>query len=247
MSTLVEFTSDTVSGVTSRATDVLVLWDIDLTLVDLSGTGGAWYRQALQTVAGVTLDRMPSFPGRTELAITTELLTAHGIEPTPDLVDALWRELVAVATATSPLHEVGTALPGAAEVLADLAGRGGVVQSLVTGNLPEIAHHKLASFGLHTHLDFDIGGYGTVSAHRPDLVAKAVELAAGKHGTAPGEVVVIGDTPHDVAAALACGATAVGVATGRHDRAALAESGAHVVLSDLSDTAAAVAAILGRS
>lgn len=237
------------SGVTTGAPehppDHLVLWDIDLTLVDLSGSGGDWYRQALATVAGVTLERMPSFPGRTELAITTELLTAHGIEPTRELVERLWRELTALATdPADDLRARGTALPGAAEVLARLAGTGRVVQSLVTGNLPAIAHHKVSAFGLHTHLDFDIGGYGSLSEHRPDLVAEAVELAGGKHGGAPEQVVVIGDTPHDVGAALACDAVAVAVATGRHDVDELSASGAHAVLPDLSDTDAALAAIL---
>ncbi|MCR3719196.1 Phosphoglycolate phosphatase, HAD superfamily [Prauserella flava] len=246
MSTLVEKRSDTVCRVTLSQPDHLVLWDIDLTLVDLSGSGGDWYRKALATVAGITLERMPPFPGRTELAITTELLTAHGVEPTPDLVNRLWQELTALATdPADDLRARGTVLPGVTDVLTRLTGTDGVVQSLVTGNLPAIARHKLSAFGLHPHLDFEIGGYGSLSAHRPELVAKAVELAAAKHGRAPKQVVVIGDTPNDVAAALACDAVAVAVATGRHDMDALRVSGAHAVLPDLGDTDAALAAILG--
>jgi phosphoglycolate phosphatase-like HAD superfamily hydrolase len=57
--------------------------------------------------------------------------------------------------------------------------------------------------------------------------------------------VVIGDTPHDVDAALHHGAVAIGVATGRSSAAELREAGAHVVLTDLSDTAAVLAAVLG--
>ncbi|MFC4000723.1 HAD family hydrolase [Prauserella oleivorans] len=225
----------------------LVLWDIDLTLVDLRGLGGDWYTKALASVAGVSLERMPSFPGRTELAITTELLSAHGIEPTEDLVRAVWQELVALSTETLPsLHDYGHALPGASAALAALAARTGVVQSLVTGNLPEIARHKLSAFDLHGHVDFTIGGYGSLSAHRPDLVAHAVELATSKHGMAfaPEDVVVIGDTPHDVEAALHHGAVAIGVATGRHGADVLHAAGAHIVFHDLSDTEAVLRAIL---
>ncbi|MFF5988948.1 HAD family hydrolase [Prauserella flavalba] len=224
----------------------LVLWDIDLTLVDLRGLGGSWYTEALASVAGIALEEMPRFAGRTELAITTELLTAHGIEADDELVQRVWRELVALSTRSLPtLSGRGHALPGAQDALAALAGHG-VVQSLVTGNLPEIAEHKLSAFGLHTHIDFGIGGYGSLSAHRPDLVERAVALASAKHGTtfAPGAVAVVGDTPHDIESALHHGAVAVGVATGWYGEDELRASGAHVVFGDLSDTAAVLAGLL---
>ncbi|RZQ64860.1 HAD family hydrolase [Amycolatopsis suaedae] len=227
--------------------DRLVLWDIDLTLVDLRGLGGRWYREALATVAGIDLREMPAFPGRTELAITTELLHAHDVEATEETVGRIWAELIRLSEgARDSLPEHGHALPGAATTLAKLADAG-VVQSLVTGNLPEIALHKLAAFDLHRHLDFDIGGYGSLSAQRPDLVAHAMELAERKHGRRfPAEsVVVVGDTPNDVAAALAHGAVAVGVATGKHTEAELAESGAHAVFRDLSETGEVLPTLAG--
>jgi phosphoglycolate phosphatase len=227
----------------------LVLWDIDLTLVDLRGLGGGWYAQALADVAGVTLREVPTFPGRTERAITMEVLAAHAIEATDETIRRMWERLVAIATEARPtLAEQGLALPGAAAALEAIAAEATLVQTLVTGNLPEIAMHKLAAFDLHTHLDFDIGGYGSLSAQRPELVAHAVRSAATKHGTpfASDAVVIIGDTPHDVDAALHHGAVAVGVATGRHSEQELRDSGAHVVLTDLSDTAAVLAAVLGR-
>jgi len=56
--------------------------------------------------------------------------------------------------------------------------------------------------------------------------------------------VLVGDTTLDVAAALETGARAVAVATGGTTAAALAESGAHAVLPDLTDTPAVLAAIL---
>ena len=56
---------------------------------------------------------------------------------------------------------------------------------------------------------------------------------------------LVGDTPLDVAAALATGARAVAVATGSFTEAELAASGAHAVLPDLTDTERVRAAILG--
>ncbi len=49
-----------------------------------------------------------------------------------------------------------------------------------------------------------------------------------------------------MAAALATGARAVGVATGTFPAADIAAAGAHVVLPDLTDTPLLVAAVTGR-
>jgi phosphoglycolate phosphatase-like HAD superfamily hydrolase len=220
------------------------LWDIDLTLVDYSGIGRRWYTDALSAMVGIPLKHLPSFPGRTERSLARELLTAHGIEYSDQTVDRFFAALTELAEQDRPdLPTLGRALAGAPEILADLAGRDDVVQSLVTGNLPVLADYKLAALELHHHIDFEIGGYGSLSEHRHDLVEAAIAQASAKHGTF-NAVVVIGDTPHDVAAGLHHGTTTVGVATGRFTAAELAESGAHVTLADLSDTPAVARALL---
>jgi len=227
----------------------LVLWDIDLTLVDLSGIGGEWYRTALANTLGLALAHMPAFPGRTERAITSELLTTHGAAATEDEIQRVFAELIALAEADRHvLVDRGRVLPGVVEVLTALGDRTDVVQTLVTGNLAEVADVKLAPFGLLDHIDLEIGGYGSLSADRHDLVSAAIRLAEGKHGGTfePSSVVVIGDTPNDVRAALHHGATAIGVATGRHSRELLTEAGAHAVFADLSDTQQVLSAVLDR-
>lgn len=224
----------------------LLLWDIDHTLVDFAGVGRSWYEAALRAM-GTDLHTHPDYAGRTERAISTDVLVGHGLEPTEENLQRLWRELIALADAAGDtLHSDGCALDGAADALAAAAGRD-AVQTLVTGNLPEISRHKLAPFGLDEHLDLAIGGYGSLSAHRPDLVPYAVAAAAAKHGTpfAPEQVVVIGDTPHDVRAALANGAVAVAVATGHYGEAELAAAGAHTVLPDLADPESVHRALFG--
>lgn len=228
-----------------------MLWDIDLTLVDYSGTGVRWYSDALTRVVGLPLRHVPEFAGRTERSLVVELFTAHGVDHDDDHIERFFAELTALAAADlttanlATLPELGRALTGAAEILASLAGRADVVQSLVTGNLPVVAGHKLAAFGLDTHIDLTIGGYGSISVHRHDLVGEAISLATAKHG-AFDAVVVIGDTPADVTAALHHSAVAVGVATGRFSAAALAESGAHAVLPDLADTPTVLKTLLAR-
>jgi phosphoglycolate phosphatase len=224
----------------------LVLWDIDLTLVDYSGLGREWYATALANTLGLTLSTLPAFPGRTERAITLELLTSHGRTGTEDEIQQMFAELVALARQRrDSLGSRGRALPGAVDVLRALGERDSVVQSLVTGNLAEVADVKLAPFGMDSHLDLTIGGYGSLSAQRSDLVSDAMRLAGEKHGEfKPSSVIVIGDTPHDVTAALHHGAVAVGVATGRHAEDELHAAGAHIVFRDLSDVNQVVSTIL---
>lgn len=236
----------TLTAVTTTRSHRLVLWDIDHTLVDYTGVGSSWYAAAL-TAMGTELREHPDYGGRTERAITTDILTTHGIAATEENIQRMWAELIAVAEgASATLHEAGRALEGAAAALSAMAGHG-AVQTLVTGNLPEISVHKLAAFGLDEHLELEIGGYGSLSAHRPDLVPHAVAAAAAKHGTAfaPADVVVIGDTPNDVEAALDNGAVAVAVATGHYSAEELAAAGAHTVLPDLADLESVRKAVLG--
>ncbi|MER7080989.1 HAD family hydrolase [Saccharopolyspora kobensis] len=224
----------------------LVLWDIDLTLIDARGFGPRWYRRALAAVTGRELQQMPDTAGRTELAITTDVLENHGVAADETTIAAMFTALTsAVAETRDELAQRGSALPGAARALEALAVEPGFVQTLVTGNLPEVAFHKLESFDLHRHVDFEIGGFGAGSVHRHDLIADSVAKAADRAGAAIGadSVVVVGDTPHDVAGALRFGAVAVGVATGGSTEAELRAAGAHAVLPDLSDTGAVLTAL----
>lgn len=224
-----------------------MLWDIDLTLVDYSGLGRKWYSQALVNAVGKQLSHLPSFPGRTERSLVREILTAHDEPDDDERIERLYAELESIALASrESLPNLGRALAGAPEILAALAARDDVVQSLVTGNLPTLASWKLEAFDLHHHVDLEIGGYGSLSEHRHDLVEAAMGRAGTKHGRSfsPASVVVIGDTPADVEAGRHHGTVTVGVATGRFTVDELAASGADVVLRDLADTPAVVSALL---
>ena len=225
----------------------LVLWDIDLTLVDYSGIGRKWYAEALANAVGKQMAHLPTFPGRTERSLAREILAAHDEPHDDEQVERLFAELESIALAArASLPTLGRALAGAPEILAALHSRDDVVQSLVTGNLPTLASWKLEAFDLHRHVDFEIGGYGSLSEHRHDLVAAAITQAAAKHTCAfePTSVIVIGDTPADVAAGQHHGTITVGVATGRHTVEQLTASGADIVLPDLADTPTVLAALL---
>lgn len=228
-----------------------MLWDVDYTLISAGGAGLRLYQAALRDMYGLELPRSPMrFAGRTDSAIALEVLALAGV---PDPAGQLKRFQTLMgsraATMADDVRERGRVLPGAAETIAALAtGLNGqpVVQSLLTGNLPEFARIKLSTLNLTEHLDFTIGAYGDISADRADLVEVARTRATARHGGDFGGrlTVMVGDTPDDVDAALRNGASAVGVASGDFSAAELAAAGAHAVLPDLADTETAVHAIL---
>jgi phosphoglycolate phosphatase len=231
-----------------------VLWDVDFTLIDSHGSGFRLYEIALRDMYGLELRALPrapgSFAGRTDTAIALEILTLAGVPDPPSQLRRFQDLLESLAPAhAEDIRLNGRVLPGAAETVALLAAglRGQpVVQSLLTGNLPELARMKLAALGLTDHLDLSIGGYGDVSAVRADLVDVARSRATARHGgDFSGRLtVLVGDTPDDVKAALDSDASIVAVATGQFGAAELTQAGAHAVLPDLADTAAAGSAII---
>jgi phosphoglycolate phosphatase len=226
----------------------LVLWDVDGTLVDAARLGRDAFFEAFESVTGSPPTEMVPFAGRTDLEIAHDMLAASGVESAEDLLDRFEEALVeAMAARMEELGRRGRALPGAEAALARLQGEPGVVQSLLTGNVERNALLKLAAFGLAPYVDFAAGAYGSDHRARGELVAIARLRAAGLHQIElePRDVVLLGDTPLDVAAAREGGARAVGVATGPYDEAALAEAGADAVLADLRDTDAVVREVLG--
>jgi len=250
---------------------LLILWDVDHTLVDSDGVGRELYQATFGEMFGGQMPQPGSMAGRTDRAIALEVLTLAGVHEPRQRVDAFHRAMAARAPGLAGLvAERARVLPGAAQAMAALAelgrpggldglsGLGGlgdgqaarmaVVQSLLTGNIRPLAEVKLRPLGLTEHLDLDTGAYGDAHEVRAELVPLARSNAARQYGGDFGgqATVMIGDTPLDVAAALATGARAVGVATGGFSGPELAASGAHAVLPDLSATDQVLAAILGQ-
>jgi phosphoglycolate phosphatase len=229
---------------------VLVLWDVDYTLVHAGRAGRVLYEIVLADLYGLDLPgRLTSMAGRTDASIALEVLTAAGLDAAREL-PRFHAFLAARAPDLSGMVcAEGTVLPGVRQALAAVASHaadGPVVQSLLTGNILALARVKLHALGLTEHLDLEAGAYGDVSPVRADLVPVARQNAAARYGAdfSGRATVLVGDTPHDVAAAASAGARAVGVATGRFSAAELAAAGADSVLPDLTDTQLVVAALL---
>jgi phosphoglycolate phosphatase-like HAD superfamily hydrolase len=229
---------------------LLVLWDIDHTLIETRGVGGQVYAEAFAKVTGRPLEKMPELAGRTEPVIFREALKVNGVEPSEDLYPQFAAEQArAYADHLDELRARGRALPGAAEALRTLSERNDVLQSVLTGNTRPSSEIKLHAFDLDRYIDFDIGAYGTDDDTRANLVSVARQRAEKAHGGnfGDGATVLVGDTPNDVAAAQGSGARIIAVATGTDSIDDLAKAGAHTVLADLTDTLAVVAAICGQA
>src|SRR6478609_4016705 len=199
--------------------ELLVLWDVDYTLVGADGLGTRLYEVVFREMFGRELTEVAPKAGRTDRAIIGDTLAMAGV----------------------PVSAAGPFLAALEQAAA------GVRQSVLTGNVRAMAALKLRRAGLGAGLDLDAGAYGDVHEVRAELVTVARRAARRLYGLDfPGAAtVLVGDTPLDVEAALATGARAVAVATGSYPAADLAAAGAHVVLPDLTDAAAVLAAVTG--
>jgi phosphoglycolate phosphatase-like HAD superfamily hydrolase len=229
-----------------------VLWNIDLTLVDVGRVTRAAYADAFRKVTGRPLVRLPQMAGCTESEIFFDALALNEADPhasAPAGEEVLGRFAGELASAfcarKSLLTEQGRLLPGARAAVAEVGGLPGVVQTLLTGAIKPNAIAKLHAFGLDRFFDTEVGGYGSEVFPKGALLLNARGRAAEKYGVEFTEAVTvyIGDSTRDVAAALMGGARSVAVASGRSSSAELRDAGADIVLADLDDTANVVRAI----
>jgi phosphoglycolate phosphatase-like HAD superfamily hydrolase len=229
----------------------VVLFDIDGTLLWTDGAGRRAIHHALVDVHGTAgpIDTY-RFDGKTDPQIVRELLTQGGVAAGAigAAFDAVWaRYLAGLATELARDPDATRLLAGVRELLAALDGpeaEGRVIVGLLTGNLEAGAGLKLRAAGLAPER-FAVGAYGSDAERRAELPALALRraIARADRVIAGGDVVIVGDTPADVACGRSIGAQSVGVATGYHDVEALRAAGATHVFADLSDTAAVLAAL----
>lgn len=221
----------------------LLLFDIDGTLVLTGGAGGRAMARAARDVFQVDhgLGAI-SMAGRTDAWIVSQMAAAHQV-PYSNLVLERFRE-VYLSHLQREIHEPGPqkgVLPGIRRILEALAPRVDAHVALLTGNFEEGARIKLDYFDLWRF--FSSGAFGDSSHDRNGLLGVALDRvrALGGPSVEPQDVLIIGDTPLDVAVALSGGARSLAVATGGYGVEALKASGADVVLEDLSDLQAALA------
>jgi phosphoglycolate phosphatase len=222
-----------------------VLFDLDGTLLWTHGAGRRAIHTALLEVLGIEHPAAGfRFDGRTDPEIVRLLAAAAGREHGPDVVDAVLSAYVRLLDAelSRPGHQTRT-YPGVVELLAELEGRPDCVVGLLTGNVVDGARMKLRSAGIDI-ARFRVGAYGSDHGDRAELPAIAQRRVREVLGieVAGRDVVIVGDTPADVACGRGIGARAIAVATGSYTVPDLLAVGAYAAFADLSDTHAVVAA-----
>jgi phosphoglycolate phosphatase-like HAD superfamily hydrolase len=231
---------------------LLVLWNVDLTLVDVAKVTRAAYAEAFAKITGRPLVQLPQMAGRSEPEVFFDALALNGVslrDPAESerLLAPFGAELAtSLAARRDLLTTQGQLLPGAAESLAAVAGLPDVVQSVLTGSSRPNATLKLRAFGLERYVDLTVGGFaGSDPYPKGTLLRVTRQRAEEKYKVAFTEraTVYIADSPRDAEAARIGGARSLAVASGRASSSELRDSGADMVLPDLTDPAALTAFI----
>ena len=209
------------------------------------------YAEAFRAVTGRPLVQLPQLAGRLESGIFFDALALNGVTvasgPASEemLVRFSHKLASAFAARRDQLTERGRLLPGAADAVAQVGGRRGVVQTVLTGTIRPNALLKLRAFGLDRFFDTEVGGYGSQVYPKGAQLLMTRTRAGEKYGAAFGEdaTVYIADSTRDVEAARTGGARCLAVASGRSPVSELRAAGADAVFADLTDTAAVLAAV----
>lgn len=214
----------------------ILLFDIDGTLVSTGGAGAVAWKRAFDELYGIPADigqftdagmTDPDVGAQTFEAVMGREATAH------ELAQLVQRRLehLPEAVADSQGYKV---LPGVPERLKQLS-RAGHLLGIITGNGDGAAHVKLQRANLSRWFTF--GAYASAGLDRAGIVRQAVQRGEAMLGqdVPNSDIYVIGDTPRDIEAAHAADCSAIAVATGHFDRAALEEAGADHVLETLEE------------
>jgi phosphoglycolate phosphatase-like HAD superfamily hydrolase len=224
----------------SRIVSRLILFDVDGTLVLTGGAGSRAMTLAFRDIFGVdeAFAGVP-MPGRTDQLILADALERAGVTSEASAIEGFrsrYLEHLAEQIVTPAPGKFKGVLPGVQALLGTLSRRQDVFLALLTGNYSDAARVKLEHFDLWRY--FGCGAFGEDASERNALVPIAVSRArgCGLPELPPQRIVVIGDTPLDVACAHAAGARAIAVANGLSDLETLRRAGADAVFEDLSDT-----------
>lgn len=227
----------------------LILFDIDGTLLWPNGAGSLAMERALAEIYGTSgvLDQI-YMAGMTDLSIIHQALA--GDRFSSDEIQAQWEPFIRAMARHMAVTVVECQVQpctGVPALLDALTARGDVLLGLVTGNLENTAPIKLEAAGINPGL-FRVGGYGSDDADRNKLAAIAAQRAEALTGRRfrGRDIVVVGDTPADIACGRAVGAWTVAVSTGRPLIEALREAGPDRLLRDFSDLDSALTAILAN-
>ncbi|MBU4534907.1 MAG: HAD hydrolase-like protein [Euryarchaeota archaeon] len=213
---------------------ILLLFDIDKTLIDRSECHHRAFRHAFHEVFEKDADiDIINYHGKTDPQIACEVLKKEGLAE--NFIKKKLEEFKEVLSSYFILnvkYDHIVVLDGVRDLIVELESQG-MLLGLITGNLESIARAKLKHVGLDKY--FKLGGFGSDNYHRPYLVSTAIKRASLEYDFRGNNshVFVIGDTPWDIKAGMENKTRTIGVSTGIYSPRELKDAGADFVLDSL--------------
>ena len=217
----------------------LLLFDVDGTLIKSGDpTHFGAYTAAMDKVMGIKAEIPVEFTaGYTDRRTLVAFLDGHGFGrgEVESHLDELFEEMRNYYVENAPEDMSDQIIVGVKPLLSKLKDAGFVL-GVISGGVGDLVWAKLDRSGLKKF--FAVGAFGDAVEDRAKLVELAVEQAeklAG-HVFSSEDVIVVGDTPRDIACARDNGVRVVAVATGPYTQEELRQYNPDVLMRDLSNT-----------
>lgn len=223
----------------AQKANLLLLFDIDGTLISTNGVAGKLMLKALEEEIQrpVPYD-LSVFIGSTDRYILRRFIARHNgnIPDLEKVIDRVMQRYLSLLEKKFKEPGISRVLPGVRQLLDSLSEHKGFSVGLLTGNVRKGAFIKLQNAGLDSYLP--VGAFGDDNPDRNKLAAIAIERAQKfyRKKFLPENVWIIGDSPKDILCAKANGLKAFAVASGWHSMEELSRHQPDVLLPDLGDT-----------
>jgi len=220
---------------------VLLLFDIDLTMIKTGGAGLRIMEEAFRKFTGHEGEITPISPdGKTDPLIVPELFAVNNQAYDKKIYQPFMKHYLDRLDEDQKNQTDWLIYDGVQTLLDKLSAMENMFLALVTGNEERGARIKLKPFDLNRY--FPVGGFASDSAVRAELVPIAINRAEQHYQQTfePDNVFIIGDSVGDVNCANASGVNCLAVTTGHTSREELLNSGECTVVSDLTDTDAII-------
>jgi HAD superfamily hydrolase (TIGR01509 family) len=202
------------------------IFDVDGTLVDSMNTHleswvGAFSRFGKRITKSEVKEYFGKRADQVVLNLSGEVLAKEFVDQIIAEKRRLYRSRIAQIKA----------IPGATELLTELKARGLKVGLATSAQRVELDFYIKNLFG-RENIDQAIAGEEVArSKPNPDLILVLLE----KLGLQREEVILVGDSPHDMLAASRAGIKAIGVLTGGYKKEELAQTGATIIFKNIQE------------
>src|SRR3989344_957459 len=197
--------------------DILTLWDIDGTLVNVYKYHTPAYQAAIKHIYGINIsaseiEQNYGLPAREVVAIPVRKLgvAEEVIQAGLDKVFSIYAQQLEKGIKTASGDET-VVLPGVIRFL-EMIRYLDIPRGIVTGNIKQSGEAIIRAANLNQFFDPNINSYADNTTQRKDIVAAAIKKFRENYSVHDeAKIYVLGDTPTDVEAATSNGCISVAV------------------------------------